>query len=367
MTSGTLRLWLALTLPSLFVVHRYGGWAVSVAYLVVAWVAVEALSRLNWPTAARPTAMLAAATLLVVIVLFAAIYPRVNSQVPGTGSDDDEAYAIGAHALLAGRSPYDDRTYLGNVLHQLPGAFVLAAPFVLAGSSALQNLFWIPLLFVVIWKATRDGGLALRLAWVTLACAPVVLHQIVTGTGQLSNAVWAWLILWWLTRTRCVVLVAVLWGLALASRANFCLLLPVAFVWLRSHRGMRVATEVTVVALAVVIAISLPFYLHNPRAFGPLEAADRLTRFDFWLPGSGRFIAVCTAAAAVAVCFGRLTFRNLAWRCAFVQAVPVILGVAVPMVSAGYLDLSFAVYGVFALPFALTGSALDLSAARRAN
>src|SRR5262249_31333142 len=148
-------------------------------------------------------------TFVAVALAFAAVYPRVNVHVPGAGSDDDDALNLGVRALAAGHSPYAERTYLGNVLHQLPGAFILAAPFVAAGSCALQDLLWIPMFCLAVRRERRDRAATdvadaetLRLSWVVLVACPVVLDEIVTGTGHGANAIYVLLGLWWLTRTR---------------------------------------------------------------------------------------------------------------------------------------------------------------------
>ena len=69
-----------------------------------------------------------------IVVAFFVLYPVANTHAPGTGSDDDDALNLGALALLTGRFPYSQTTYLGNALHHLPGAFVLAVPFVILGA-----------------------------------------------------------------------------------------------------------------------------------------------------------------------------------------------------------------------------------------
>ena len=65
---------------------------------------------------------------------------------------------------------------------------MLAAPFVLLGTSALQNLFWLPLFFVAIRKEANSRT-ALQLALV-LVLSPGVMHEVVTGTGYASNTIY---------------------------------------------------------------------------------------------------------------------------------------------------------------------------------
>jgi hypothetical protein len=57
----------------------------------------------------------------------------------------------------------------------LPGALLLAVPFVLLGNSAHQNLFWLFAFLFSLNSYLKDRRLALLLLWVILALAPVVL------------------------------------------------------------------------------------------------------------------------------------------------------------------------------------------------
>lgn len=52
--------------------------------------------------------------------------------------------------LVRGHYPYHAVTYLGNEITHLPGSLLLALPFVLVWTSALQNLFWLPALFLAL-------------------------------------------------------------------------------------------------------------------------------------------------------------------------------------------------------------------------
>src|SRR5262249_5457073 len=230
-------------------------------------------------------------TCVVVVIVFAVVFPVVNTDAPGRGSDDDNTLDLGAAALLAGRSPYSQTTYLGNVLHHFAGAFVLAAPFFLAGASALQNLFWVPAFFLAVRAETRDSRYALELAWLVLALSPAVMHDVVTGTGYASNAISVALGLWWLVRTEWQMAAAIAWGVTLASRANFLWLVPLAFAWLRRDAGDRIAVRAMAATCVTVALLTVPFYVNDPSHFGPLEAANRLLRFDSLLPHLGETLA----------------------------------------------------------------------------
>lgn len=350
-------LWLSLAFPSLYIVDKYAGLPAALLYAVLVAGFVAVSDRLAWPRHERFVPWLALAALLVVAAAFFIVHPRLNVHVPGAGSDDDDAYNLGALALAAGVSPYTRTTYLGNVLHQLPGAFVLAAPFVALGTSALQNLFWLPLFFGTVARGTGDRRLALRLAGLVLILSPTVMHQLVTGTGYVSNAIYVALGLWWLVRSRGRPLAALFWGVALASRANFLFLVPLAFGWLWRSEGRGAALRAIGLTVVTAAVLTLPFYLNDPANFGPLEASDRVFRFEGRLPGSGFAIVGMMACAALMLTRWQSSVSALFRNAAIVQAIPVLAGMLLGILLFGQPDLSYSPYGTFFAWFALAAIA----------
>lgn len=351
--AATVCLWLSLVLPSSFVVHKYLGWEGAAAYAIVVAMAVALMPRLPEGLSGSHLFGLALATFLVIAVVFLVVYPIANTHAPGRGSDDDDTLNLGATALLTGQFPYSRITYLGNVLHHLPGAFVLAAPFALLGTSALQNLFWLPMFFLAVREDARDGRTALQLAWLVLTLSPVVTYEVVTGTGYVSNTIYVLLGLWWLVRTNHRDIAAVAWGLALASRANFLFLVPLAFGWLWQHAGWRIALRATALTCVTAACLTVPFYLHDPRNFGPLDAANRLLVFNELFPRLGVALIALMAALAIGLSFTPMDAAALFRNCALVQAFPVVTGVVLSTLQEGHLNLWYARYGSFFAWFAL--------------
>lgn len=358
-----LALWLALVFPSSFVIDKYLGWECTIVYAIVVALVVARKPQLSNRWANSNLLWAALLTWSVIAVAFLVIYPIVNTHAPGAGSDDDDALNLGAMSLLSWRSPYAQVTYLGNVLHHLPGAFVLASPFVLAGTSALQNLFWIPLFFVTVAKET-DIRQAVRWAWLVLALSPAVMHEVVTGTGYVSNTIYVLLGLWWLVRTKRRDLAAIAWGVTLASRANFLLLVPLAFGYIRQYAGLRTALRAIALTCATTACLAVPFYLHDPHHFGPLEAADRLLVFDRLLPHLGLALVVLMAVLAVSLSFTPMNPAALFRNCALVQAIPVVAGVVLISIQDRQLNLWYARYGPFFAWFVLMALASDASTTR---
>jgi len=354
----TVMLWAALVVPSLYVVQKYANWTGAIAYALIALVIVTFRSRMPLPSSARAQAWLAASMAGVLLAVFLVVYPIANVHVPGRGSDDDDAYNVGVHALVSGQSPYDHTTYLGNSLHMLPGAFVLSMPFVLLGTSAWQNVFWLVLFFAAAAAVSADNARALRLAWLVLACSPTVIYQVATGTGHAANTIYVLLGLLWLVRTDHRDIAAAAWGVALASRANFLLLLPLSFGWLGRKHGWVTALRATAITCATFAALALPLYLRDPAHYGPLEGANRLLRFNEILPHAGEVILAVMAGAALVLSTLRTDLSGLLLSGAIVQAIPVLAGAALSSIYTGRLDVAYLGYGTFAAWFVFMASTL---------
>jgi dipeptide/tripeptide permease len=353
-------LWLALVFPSSFVVDKYLGWESTIAYAIVVAVIVALRPQLPERVSNRSVLWLALLTLILIVVAFLAIYPIANTHTPGAGSDDDDALNLGAMALLTGRFPYSRTTYLGNVLHHLPGAFALASPFVILGTSALQNLFWLPLFFLAVREET-DSRTALRLAWLVLALSPGVMYEVVTGTGYVSNAIYVVLGLRWLVRTKHRDAAAIAWGVTLASRANFLFLVPVMCGYLRQTAGLRPALRATALTSATAACLTIPFYLYDRSNFGPIEGANRLLVFSDLLPHLGLVLMILMAVLAFVLSFTPMNALALFRNCALVQALPVVAGVVLSTVQDRHLNLWYARYGPFFAWFALMALAIESS------
>ena len=217
---------------------------------------------------------------VLVAVAFLVVYPIANTHAAGAGSDDDDALNLGAMALLAGRFPYAHTTYLGNVLHHLPGAFILATPFVALGTSALQNLFWLPIFFLAV-REDANSRTALRAGVGRPRAQP---------RGRVRSGHWHRL-----SPTRDLRAARLVVARAndasgrrrhrLGADAGVTRQLPLArAAGVRLPPSTRRVREPRLRAMALTCgtaaALTLPFYLHDPRHFGPLEARESPARLQ---------------------------------------------------------------------------------------
>jgi|GEM_PF-3189792 len=355
-------------LSSSGVVHRYLGPVALGAYLVgVAAVALwfwRSADRLDLRVSPRAVRVSLVVLAIVFVVAFVLVYPMAQSGVLGVGSDRDDALDAGLAALARGEYPYYQRTYLGNELTPLPGAFLLALPAWALGASALQNLMWLPLLllFAYRWFDSKLVGLAFVAAFAVFN--PAALQDLLTGGDYFVNAAYVLMTVTLAQRaaqqpiapgpeaqaaTR-VVGPLVLLGIAVCSRSAY-IVVPVALaaaLW-RTSGEARALGALTLVA-AVVVALTLPFLLIDAAAFSPLHHSlakvDRMFPHGTLVLGSASLVTALWAGRRVRTEGDLLGAIGLALATAF---VPLLLW---RMIAGGYLELSAA-----ATPVSLFGGA----------
>jgi hypothetical protein len=249
---------------------------------------------------------------------------------------------------------------LGNPISPLPGAVLLALPFVVLGNSAYQNLFWLLVFFIAVKSYLKDSRSALTLLWTIFALSPIVLYAVLIGSDYISNSLYVLLFLLWMTASIVQpdhsslekVLFAVLLGIGLSSRANFVLLLPLGFSTLVQNVGWKSAVKYTSITCIAFMVITIPFYLYDPQGFSPLSSIDELGRFQSIVPFAGYAIPIVTGIIALTLSFFQTASRNLNdlfRNCAIVLAFPVLCGVVLSTIESGRIDFSFALFGAFFL------------------
>ena len=371
-----LAFWLGL--PSTALLQKYFGLAGVAAYLLGL-----VLALLLWPRFGRhlprPGAAflekqfpwLALLTCAALLGLFALAYPITNNGRTGdrrtSGSDTDDALNLATTELLHGRYPYYPRTYLDNPITPMPGALLLAIPFVLLGNSAYQSFFWLLLWLLAMRRHWQAGRPPLLLLWLMLALSPVVVYSLVVGNDYLANSLYVLLFMLWLVRWAprpglnpwLKLLPAICLGIGLSSRANFLLLLPLIFATLAQLAGRPAALRSTVTTGLTFLLVTLPFYLYDPAGFSPLHTTDELGRFNHLLPYAGLLIPLATALLALFLAWRQRVgadLQQLFRSSALVLALPVLAGLTLALLAYGPAGFTFAFFGLFPLFFGAAAS-----------
>lgn len=358
---------LSLQLPSLAIPQKYLGLGGVAFYLVVSSLILFLLIRhillRGLPSISETKAiMLLVLTLLAICCGYSVIYPLANSGIFGPGSDCDDALNIAATELTQGHFPYYVKTYFNNPISPMPGAVLLATPFVLLGTSAYQNIFWLIVFLLTIKTYLNSWRSCLFFLWTTLILSPDVLYEVFVGNDHLANSLYILIFSFWMIRAitepgyneSTKLITACLLGIGLSSRANFVLILPLVFAALAQNAGWKSAIKYTGIACTAFILVTAPFYFYDPAGFSPLHTVNKIKRFRSLLPYSDIVIPLVTGLVAaalgyfqsVAKCY-TIFFRN----CAIVLSIPVLASILLSSLISGKVNFYFAGYGAFFLFF----------------
>jgi hypothetical protein len=302
---------------------------------------------------------------------FAVVHPIEDGRGLGRSSDRDDALNLAVTRMAEGQTPYYGSDKFAGPLSVLPGAVVLAAPFVALGNSGYQNLFWLAVFLGAACWWCRDRALALCLLGVPLLLSPAALYEYVSGGDLLANGIYVAVFFlvalraWsnpqrsrWSGWLACVLL-----GLGLASRPNFLLLMPLFGALLWRTVGVRQAAVAAGLVVMVSVALTLPFYLHDPAGFTPLLARGKLAVIDHVMPSASMVMIGLTALLGILGGWWMLLFPAAEWQqsffrwCTGVTICPMVCAVALASVWGGQLDFGFMGdrFGLMYVPFALLG------------
>ncbi|MBA2380104.1 MAG: hypothetical protein H0V76_11080, partial [Blastocatellia bacterium] len=330
---------------SLDTVAKYLGWTGTIGFTLFAFIAVLVVVYWLIPAFADLVSERAAdilAGLFFVAVTIAALvgYRYANSGQFGPGSDADDALMLAAGELVSGRYPYYAKTYLGNALSPMPGAVILAIPFVVTNLIALQNVFWLGGLYLAMRRAIGDARYAVVFAAVVVGLSPSVWQGLATGGDYISNSIYVLLAMWWMysavSRPEGAkwerVVSAVCVGMALSSRSNFAFVFPLLFSVLVRNAGWGKAIKYSLIAVAAAVLLTLSFWMYDPSAFTPfIVPRAKVAELDTILPYASIFIPLGTLLLSFGLALrgssGRLVIflRNAAIVQAFILIVTAVL------------------------------------------
>jgi len=247
-----------------------------------------------------------------------AIYPITQRHIFGPGSDSENAMLTAATELLHGHFPYYKRTFLNTPITPMPGSLLLSMPFLLLGRISYQALFWLAIFVLFCVRFFRFRITALAFLLVTILGSAGVLNELVAGDDYTFNAIYIAIAIWWIVRAHesgsawQSWLAAVFLGIALSSRVIYVVVPPLVFAWLAQRHGLPAAIRTIAVSALIALGLTLPFYLHDPAHFTPLQVNGKLA---FLSPSLQRTAQTLFPALAMLIActafFQRLTFARL--------------------------------------------------------
>ncbi|MFN4065922.1 MAG: hypothetical protein ACK4K5_01630 [Thermosynechococcus sp.] len=363
---------LLFSLPSTALIQKYFGLIGVFSYVLITTLAFLSLLKFKSQFFFFVSRFYFKTLILVVglgIICFWILYPLETAGLLGRGSDRDEALNIAFWQFLQGQYPYSKTTHLGGKITPLPGAILIASPFILLGNSAHQNLFWLAIFNFLTAIYLKSYVSAIIMFIFLSVLSPAFQYEYISGGDLIANSIYVltaiFLQLKALSSNSLIAKAStsLFTGIALASRSNFLTLLPLLLVlfW-RSTSGQTALTFLSV-SLLTFTSIIMPFYLVSPNAFPPFFAGNKLSELNGFIPFASTGIILLTLLTSVLLSLQliRVTKVNLLHSfmicCAVVQALPMVCGVFLMSIFNQKLDFSFLYHrhGLMFLFFALWG------------
>ena len=276
-----------------------------------------------------------------------------------SASDRGQALDVATSRLLAGEHPYRAQTFEGNPITPLPGALIMASPFVyLFGTAAIQSFGWATLTLAAYCVISDNRWIAI-VAWASaLLLTPESLRDYVTRGDLFINGAYVATatiaIVSLVNRGRSwAVMSGAIWGLTLCSRLHVVAIAPVVLFFLGHRYGYRRAALVGTVAAIVYIVLVVPLWLTSPRDFAPLHVVGNTTgtRGLSWL-----LLVQATGVLVLTLLSGWWARRRplyvLFLVCSAVLTTPSILTSWQTLRTTGNVDLWSLAFASPAVPFA---------------
>ena len=295
-------LWLV---PSLNEIWKYTGEAGLLILSILGLSAIRALGLLASRCGESIPRIWLAVICVMALGLFALLFPIAHSGILGPGSDRDDALNVALQALLAGHYPYDVTTYLGNPPTPMPGALILALPFYLFGTSALQNLAW---MLMLIWWSVRHFGsstIAASFLLIFLLGCPASLEDFVVGGDYFINAIYVAIAM---DAMLCADSNGKTWqryaamaflSIAISSRPIYALAVPVlAGTIFRSH-GPRRVSEFLLTVCGLCMIVNGPYFIYDPSRFPITHLTAKISELPKFLHAAIVLPAIGMAIASL--------------------------------------------------------------------
>jgi len=312
--------------------------------------------------------IIAVILLLLVAITHLIIHPIIDTAgfsllgIKFGASDCDNAIDVGLHALNSGNYPYYQRTFLNYPITPMPGALLLALPFYILGDSAFQNVVWYAVFWILIWRITLDIRIASLIIGIISFLSPNVIYHICTGTDYLANSIYVLLAMVFLMnsfdrKVQTIVTASIFLGIALASRPNWLLLLPIPFFYIAYRANYWRAIKIFAIITISFCVLVLPFYFYDPSHFSPFYVSHFLT-IGKKFPHADVLIVFFGGCLSIILGF---IYKNKSLESQirssfFVQAFVIICGFILASVAEGRVNLYYSHFGILFMSFGVFAS-----------
>ena len=362
-------LWIVLVtiISSGFILVKFSGYPLLINYLVFIvfyYTKLKSICNLIKNNLSQKQALILALITLIVIVLIVPyfLYPIANLGFKGgKGSDADEGVVTAVKALINFKYPYYTKSCLGNPVGPLPGSLILSIPFVLLGSMALQNIFWLTILFLCLKRILGDWRYSLLFIWTLMFTSPESLHELIVSGYKLSSTiivlVFLILLIDYLSRNNISYwkkyLSAIFLGIALSSRGDLILILPVFFSFLIQNLGLKKSIKYLLIVLMAFVTVTLPFYLYDPFGFTPLQVQSGKILYLDPVLNLIKVILIITACLLISMQKIKNNKIKFLEGCAIILLIAPLLAIATSCIEFGRLDFSDLSYSFSSYVFIL--------------
>ncbi|MFN4279312.1 hypothetical protein [Thermosynechococcus sp.] len=363
---------LLFSFPSTALIQKYFGVIGILSYVTIVAVALLSVLKLKLQIFSFVSRFYLAILTCVVgfgIGCFWLLYPLETTGALGLGSDRDEALNIAFWQLVQGKYPYSATTHLGGQITPLPGAFLIASPFILLGNSAYQNLFWLAI-FLLLTSIYLESHVSAIVMLIFLSfLSPAFQYEYISGGDLIANSIYVLTAIFLQMKALssnspiAKISACLFTGITLTSRSNFLTLLPLLFALFCRSAGRRSALTYLSLSVLSFVSLVIPFYLVSPNSFPPFSAGNKLSGLETTIPflSTGIISLTLLTSLLLSIRLIRISKPSLLpsfmIACAIVQALPMVAAVLLMSILNQQLDFSFLHhrYGLMSVFFALWG------------
>lgn len=280
--AGLCVIWALLSFGQIFkYLHLFNGLMALILFLILSAIILSNVRAKAESRQSRRVAVVLIGGWILGAAVYVVLHAISQSHILGPGSDRENALQIACQALLAGKFPYYQLTFLHHPITPMPGALVFAAPFCLIHQTGLQNLFWLAIFFWGCFRLLGANWVTVWFLYVFVLLNPCIMQDFVTGGDFFTNFVYVVVIFGLVVRLLVAEVAGweawiwpILLGVALSSRPIYSLLYPCLLALCLQMRGWKVAVRTVGLVLLAELGITLPVYLRDPAHFTPFNVGS---------------------------------------------------------------------------------------------